>query len=469
MIDARAPPDAARRRRRHRRRAPPALLRRLAEKASLPVAATLLGLGAMPHDHPLFLGMVGMHAARYTNLVLEECDLLIAARRALRRPRHRQGGGVLSAARRSSTSTSTPASSARSSSRRSASSPTSARCCARWCRACAADAAPRVDRAASPRCAPRIRWRCPAPTIRASPTASSATPPRSLGADAIVTTDVGQHQMWVAQAYPFTPAAAVAHLGRARHDGLRPAGGDRRGAGACPDRTVVCFSGDGSLLMNLQELATAAEENVNVKIVLLNNAPPRPGAPAAAALLRRPLSRVALPRRARLRRDRARLRRRRPTTSATAATRSATLGARAARRRARVSSTCRSRAEENVYPMVPPGARQPRHDRRRAMSCRLTDASTAPCVASSACSVRNHPGVMSHVCGLFARRGLQRRGHPLPADRRRQRAASILLLVNDDERLEQMMRQLAQAGGRARDRPAPEARAAFAAVAAVLE
>ena len=46
--------------------------------AALPAAVTLLGLGALPHDHPLFLGMVGMHAARYTNLVLEECDLLVA-------------------------------------------------------------------------------------------------------------------------------------------------------------------------------------------------------------------------------------------------------------------------------------------------------------------------------------------------------------------------------------------------------
>jgi acetolactate synthase-1/2/3 large subunit len=40
---------------------------------------------------------------------------------------------------------------------------------------------------------------------------------------------------------------------------------------AMPERTVVCFSGDGSLLMNIQELATAAEENVNVKVILLNN------------------------------------------------------------------------------------------------------------------------------------------------------------------------------------------------------
>src|SRR5262249_62349841 len=40
---------------------------------------TLMGLGAMPMDHPLCIGMLGMHAARYTNLALEECDLLIAA------------------------------------------------------------------------------------------------------------------------------------------------------------------------------------------------------------------------------------------------------------------------------------------------------------------------------------------------------------------------------------------------------
>src|SRR5689334_25321881 len=54
------------------------VMRRIAERGAIPVAATLLGLGAMPDGHPLFLGMVGMHAARYTNLLLEECDLLIA-------------------------------------------------------------------------------------------------------------------------------------------------------------------------------------------------------------------------------------------------------------------------------------------------------------------------------------------------------------------------------------------------------
>jgi acetolactate synthase-1/2/3 large subunit len=56
-----------------------AVLRQLSERLSIPVASTLMGLGAMPSDHPLFLGMLGMHAARYTNMALEACDLLIAA------------------------------------------------------------------------------------------------------------------------------------------------------------------------------------------------------------------------------------------------------------------------------------------------------------------------------------------------------------------------------------------------------
>jgi acetolactate synthase-1/2/3 large subunit len=92
----------------------------------------------------------------------------------------------------------------------------------------------------------------------------------ALPCDAIIATDVGQHQMWVAQAYPFSHPRQFLTSG-----GLGTMGfGLPAAIGAAlekPDRTVVCFSGDGSLLMNIQELATAAEENVNVKIILLNN------------------------------------------------------------------------------------------------------------------------------------------------------------------------------------------------------
>jgi len=92
----------------------------------------------------------------------------------------------------------------------------------------------------------------------------------SLDDEATITTDVGQHQMWVAQAYPlrrprqWLTSGGLGTMGF----GLPAAIG---AALAEPRRTVVCFSGDGSILMNVQELATAAEEDANVKVVLMNN------------------------------------------------------------------------------------------------------------------------------------------------------------------------------------------------------
>lgn len=78
--------------------------------------------------------------------------------------------------------------------------------------------------------------------------------------------------------------------------------------------------------------------------------------------------------------------------------------------------------------------------------------------------VRNHPGVMSHICGLFARRAFNVEGILcLPvADGTR---SVILLVVNDDERLEQLIRQLRKLEDVLDVRRAPEARAAFSAVA----
>ncbi|MCL4168968.1 UNVERIFIED_CONTAM: hypothetical protein GTU68_066454, partial [Idotea baltica] len=52
-------------------------LRQFAEALDIPTVQTFMGLGVLPHDHHLSLGMLGMHGARYTNYVLEECDMLI--------------------------------------------------------------------------------------------------------------------------------------------------------------------------------------------------------------------------------------------------------------------------------------------------------------------------------------------------------------------------------------------------------
>jgi acetolactate synthase-1/2/3 large subunit len=93
---------------------------------------------------------------------------------------------------------------------------------------------------------------------------------RLLGDEAIVVTDVGQHQMWTAQAYPFRRPRQWLTSG-----GLGTMGfGLPAAIGAAlhsPDRPVVCFTGDGSLMMNIQELATAVQEGVNVKIVVFDN------------------------------------------------------------------------------------------------------------------------------------------------------------------------------------------------------
>jgi acetolactate synthase-1/2/3 large subunit len=88
--------------------------------------------------------------------------------------------------------------------------------------------------------------------------------------DCIIATDVGQHQMWVAQLFPFEHPRSLLTSG-----GLGTMGyGLPAGIGAklaAPDRPVVVVSGDGSIQMNIQELATAVEYNIDVKVVILNN------------------------------------------------------------------------------------------------------------------------------------------------------------------------------------------------------
>ncbi|MBA3421076.1 MAG: biosynthetic-type acetolactate synthase large subunit [Thermoleophilaceae bacterium] len=87
---------------------------------------------------------------------------------------------------------------------------------------------------------------------------------------AIVTSDVGQHQMWCAQYYDFPKPRRWINSGGlgTMGFGLPSALGAKV---ACPDQTVVCLAGDGSLQMNIQELATCVTENVPVKVFLMNN------------------------------------------------------------------------------------------------------------------------------------------------------------------------------------------------------
>lgn len=244
------------------------LVAHLAEKASIPIAMTLMGLGAIPADHPRSIGMLGMHAARYTNLALEECDLLIAAGM---RFGDRSTGKVTHFCSK-----------------------------AKIIHIDIDDSeldkikmahlgiighVGKVLKALLPMIQENSRheWLTIIANLRSryplllpnvhderSPYGLITRTAKLLDDNAIIVTDVGQHQMRTAQAYPIRHSRQWLTSGGLGTMGFGlPA--SIGAALACPGRTVVCFSGDGSLLMNIQELATAAEENVNVKIILMNN------------------------------------------------------------------------------------------------------------------------------------------------------------------------------------------------------
>lgn len=88
--------------------------------------------------------------------------------------------------------------------------------------------------------------------------------------DSIAATDVGQHQMWAAQFFPvnmprhFITSGGLGTMGY----GLPAAMGAKI---ACPDKPVILFTGDGSIMMNCQELATLADYNVDIKIIVIHN------------------------------------------------------------------------------------------------------------------------------------------------------------------------------------------------------
>ncbi|HEX7081684.1 MAG TPA: acetolactate synthase large subunit [Gammaproteobacteria bacterium] len=240
----------------------------LADKIGAPAVTTLTALGAIPTRHPLSLGMLGMHGARCTNMALDECDLLIAAGARFDDRATGKAATFCSGAKVIHIDID-PSELGK----------------IRPPEIGIADDVGRVLRAIAGRVARRRRsaWLARVAALKADfplrmpgrddlrrPYGLVAAVAQCLDDGAIVTTDVGQHQMWVAQSFPFArPRQWLTSGGLGTMGfGLPAAIG---AALAEPERKVVCFSGDGSILMNLQELATAAEEQANVKIVLMNN------------------------------------------------------------------------------------------------------------------------------------------------------------------------------------------------------
>jgi len=240
----------------------------LARRNSIPVASTLAGLGAFPSDDPLFLGMLGMHGARSTNMVLDEADLLLAVGV---RFDDRATGRAQDFCRHASIAhididpseidKIKPAN-------------LSLVGDAGEILRVLAPAVPADD---------RMEWRARAETLRSRcghlpPPVGNPFHPRTFirhlsalaGPNAVVATDVGQHQMWVAQEYPFRRPRSLLTSG-----GLGTMGfGLPAAIGASlakPGTRVVCVSGDGSFLMNIQELATLSELGLDVTVAVMNN------------------------------------------------------------------------------------------------------------------------------------------------------------------------------------------------------
>ncbi|HVU35793.1 MAG TPA: thiamine pyrophosphate-dependent enzyme [Opitutaceae bacterium] len=279
------------------------LARTLARRLNAPVVSTLMALGAMDADDPLHMGMLGMHGGKGTNLLLHEADFLLAI-----------GARFDDRATGKAAEFCPHASIAHIDIDRAEIGKIK-----RATLGLTGDAADILRRllAQLPDSPQRPHWRRRAAELREEhplhcpPRAEDPLHPvnlirfigEQLPSDAIITTDVGQHQMWVAQAYPFRqprtlltsgglgtmgfglPAAigaalaldeseggaSPAHAARAEPDRLA-APELSRTADAGRSRRVVCISGDGSILMNIQELATLAELALPVAIIVLNNA-----------------------------------------------------------------------------------------------------------------------------------------------------------------------------------------------------
>ncbi|MFP4416894.1 MAG: biosynthetic-type acetolactate synthase large subunit [Chitinivibrionales bacterium] len=244
------------------------ILRRFAEKTNIPIASTLMGLGAIESDHPLFMGMLGMHGAQFVNRALAQSDLILAFGVRFDDRAIGNHSDFCPEARIVHIDIDD----------------------AQIDKICRSNIGLQADIGwALERLIGLVghgslsNWHSQIGHLRQTsydhmdsvtnpdhPLSLIATVGALAGKDTIVTTDVGQHQMWVAQAYPFKKPATFLTSG-----GLGTMGfGLPAAIGAAlanPGREVICFTGDGSLLMNIQELATLAELDLNVKIVLLNN------------------------------------------------------------------------------------------------------------------------------------------------------------------------------------------------------
>jgi acetolactate synthase-1/2/3 large subunit len=243
-------------------------LRKLAETIMAPVAVTLMGLGGFPADHPLFLGMLGMHGSKYANYAISECDLLLAIGV---RFDDRVTGKVETFAPhakivhididQAELSKNVPVGIT----------------IAGDARTVLVDLLKNLTSSTDPTWNEKIRrWKQEHPL---SYEQNEGLRPQAVireianltvGKPVRITTEVGQNQMWTAQYFPFTrPRSFISSGGLGTMGyGLPAAIGVQV---ACPDELVFDIAGDGSIQMNIQELATAVNYELPINVIILNN------------------------------------------------------------------------------------------------------------------------------------------------------------------------------------------------------
>jgi len=250
----------------------------LARKLNIPVTMTLMGLGGFPGTDPLSMGMLGMHGTYYSNMAVANCDMLIAVGA---RFDDRVTGKIEAFAPHakiihididpSSISKNVKVD-----------IPIVADCkhaltgMNSWLDRCENVNLQEVAEKHEPWLAQIKEWKSEHPLGYTEET--DVIKPQFVvqkiheltGGDAIISTEVGQNQMWAAQFYHFNRPNNFLTSG-----GLGVMGyGFPAAIGAqmaAPDRTVIDIAGDGSIQMNIQELATARQYNCPVKIAILNN------------------------------------------------------------------------------------------------------------------------------------------------------------------------------------------------------
>jgi acetolactate synthase I/II/III large subunit len=249
-------------------------LTRLARWAQMPVTTSLMGLGAFPGEDPLFLGMIGMHGTYASNMSTGACDLMLAV--GVRFDDRVTGKTDAFASQAAIVHIDIDPTSIRKNVPVSVPVVGDCRICLQRLNELIADEQMQDMAFKRKEWLERIaQWKTSQPlSYRQGESIKPQYVVEQVHAltrgEAIITTEVGQNQMWAAQFYRFNrPNHFITSGGLGTMGfGLPAAIGAQI---ACPDKTVVDIAGDGSIQMNIQEMATAVQYNLPVKIVILNN------------------------------------------------------------------------------------------------------------------------------------------------------------------------------------------------------